>query len=119
MEIDAKDWLTDLEEKTNDNALQLALLKAKVDTNHEAVMRNSDVRLHILNERFDRIEEMVAANSLGWTQIIKGLSAFLIPAATAVWFTVVAPMQQEIALLREEIGYYARINSVVSSDNSK
>ena len=119
VEIDAKDWLTELEKQTNENAMNLALLKARVEHNHQAVMQNSDVRLHVINDRFDRLEEMVAGNSLGWVQIIKGMGAFLIPAATAVWFTVVAPMQEEIALLREEIQHHARIGSVVDGSKSE
>lgn len=52
MEIDAKDWISDLEKQGNATATKLAVLENKVDS----VMHNSDVRLAAIMERFDRLE---------------------------------------------------------------
>lgn len=53
MEIDAKEWINDLEKQGNATATKLAVLENKVDT----VMHNSDVRLAAIMERFDRLEQ--------------------------------------------------------------
>ena len=58
MEIDAKDWLTELERQVNENAMNLAILKQQVNANHNAVMTNSDVRLAAIMERFDRLDKL-------------------------------------------------------------
>ena len=58
MEINAKEWLVDLEEQAQRNALNIALLKQEVASNHAAVMKNSDVRLTAIMERFDRLDKL-------------------------------------------------------------
>ena len=58
MEIDAKDWLVDLEDQAQRNALNIALLKQEVAANHAAVMKNSDVRLSAIMDRFDRLDKL-------------------------------------------------------------
>ena len=57
MEDSRKQWLREVDARTEENALQIALLKQEVRNNHEAVMRNSDVRLEAIMERFDRLDK--------------------------------------------------------------
>lgn len=57
MEIDAKEWMLDLEKQVNTNAKDMAVLRQQVEANHQAVMTNSDVRLNAIMERFDRLDK--------------------------------------------------------------
>lgn len=62
MEDSKKQWLKEIDEKAEQNALHIALLKLEVRNNHEAVMRNSDVRLEVIMERFDRLDKQEQQN---------------------------------------------------------
>ena len=92
MEVNAKDWLDEVDQRTRDNALQIALLKQEVRANHEAVMKNSDVRLEAIMERFDRLEQG------GW-QLWSKLGGLVVVLSTAVWFTIVQPMQERMDVI--------------------
>ena len=97
MEINAKDWMDEIDKKATENSLQIALLKAQVAANHAAVMKNSDVRLDAIMERFDRLEQ-----GSGW-KLWSKLGTMLVVISTAVWFTVVQPMAQDIAILERRL----------------
>jgi GTP-binding protein EngB required for normal cell division len=57
MEVDAKRWLEDVDNLSRENAMQIALLQQRMETNHAAVMQNSDVRLSAIMERFDKLDK--------------------------------------------------------------
>jgi hypothetical protein len=96
MEVNAKDWMDDIDKQATENALQIALLKMKVEANHEAVMKNSDVRLEAIMERFDRLD------AGGW-KLWSKLGTLVVVVSTAVWFTVVEPMQADIAIIERRL----------------
>ena len=92
MEINAKDWMEDIDKKATENSLQIALLKQEVRSNHEAVMKNSDVRLDAIMERFDRIE------AGGW-RLWSKLGSMLCVLSAAVWFTIVQPIHERMDVI--------------------
>lgn len=92
MEVDAKEWLEEVDSKAAENALQIALLQQEVRTNHEAVMRNSDVRLEAIMERFDRLDEG------SWRMWSKLAGMFCIIAA-ATWFAIVEPIHDRLDVI--------------------
>jgi len=96
MEVNAKEWMDEIDKKATENALQIALLKMKVEANHEAVMKNSDVRLQAIMERFDRLD------AGGW-KLWSKLGSLLVVISCAVWFTVVEPMKADIAILERRL----------------
>lgn len=112
MEVNAKDWMEDIDSKATENALQIALLKQEVRNNHEAVMRNSDVRLEAIMERFDRLEQ-----GAGWKMWAK-LGSMLVVLSTAVWFTVVAPIHDDVAALeRRMLDAEKRMPSIIAESD--
>ena len=89
MEMDAKEWLVEIEKQANENSLQIALLKQAVKNNHEAVMTNSDVRLEAIMQRFDRLEQG------GWAMWSKLGGMFCVICA-ATWFVIVEPIHDRL-----------------------
>ena len=57
MNINAKDWINDLERQTNNTVTKLAVLEHQVRNNHQAVMMNSDVRLATIMTGLGEIRE--------------------------------------------------------------
>ena len=107
MDIDAKEWLDELDRKVTDNSMQLALLRQKQEHQYETVNRQSDERLALINERFDRLEDALLGKAkadkeksirlLGWSGTI------FVAFCTAAWFTIVEPMQTDIAILERRL----------------
>lgn len=107
MDIDAREWLDELDRKVTDNSLQLALLRQKQEHQYDLVNRQSDERLALINERFDRLEDALVGKAkadkekavrwAGWGGTI------FAALCTAAWFTIVEPMQTDIAILERRL----------------
>ena len=100
MQVDAKDWMSDLEKQANANSMAIALLKLKVESNHDVVMRNSDHRLEIITDRFDRLEGMVQGRT---NKLLAWSGSLFVAFCTAAWFTIVVPLQDDIAILERRM----------------
>lgn len=69
----------------------------------KGLMERSDERLDYIKERFDRVEEMITAES-DWaasarTKLIGAATTTFAAFVTAVWFVIVSPMQEQLAYL--------------------
>ena len=69
----------------------------------KGLMERSDERLDYIRERFDRVEDMITAESQ-WasgarTKIIGAATTTFAAFVTAVWFVIVSPMQEQLAVL--------------------
>lgn len=122
MEIDAKDWINDLERQTNQTVTKLAVLEQKVENNHDALLKNSDVRLatimagiaEIRNDRREDREEMLTARR----RILAVAASIFTSVLTAAWFVILEPMQERMAVIeRRLLDVEARTISVDVSDN--
>ena len=107
MEIDAKDWINDLEKQGNATATKLAVLEQKVTTNHEAVMKNSDVRLATIMAGFEEIKREIredrAEGMAARRRIVAAAASVFSAVLTAAWFVVLEPMQERIAILERRM----------------
>lgn len=107
MEINAKEWINDLERQGNNTVTKLAVLEHKVASNHAAVMANSDARLatimgginDIREDTKQQREEIVAVRR----RILVFATTVFTSVLTAAWFVIVEPMSERIAVLERRV----------------
>lgn len=116
MEVDAVKWITDVELAGEKNARNLARLNVQMDQVKEEIQEHradsrerSDYRMEQIMDRFDRTDG-VSAKRLGTA------FTFFVACCSAVWFTVVEPMQARIALLERRIYDKERVTLVDTTD---
>ena len=71
------------------------------------LMLRSDERLDYIKERFDRVEELVTAES-AWAEnarrrIIGAATTGFMAFCTAVWFVIVQPLYEEVAIIERRL----------------
>ena len=116
MEVDAVKWITDVELAGEKNSRNLSRLNVQMDqvkadiTEHRADSKErSDDRLEQIMARFDRLDSMTSK------RVGMALS-FFVACCTAIWFTVVEPMQERIAVLERRMYETERNVSSTSTD---
>lgn len=119
MEIDAREWLDDLDRRVDDTSTSVALLSQKQDHHYDTVNRQSDERLAFIKERFDRLEAVLMEKQKqdeNYTSRLMGLlGTLLVTLSTAVWFTVLEPMQEDLALLERRLHESERYRATIST----
>lgn len=117
MEIDPVKWITDVERAVVQNGrhiaqlnTQIAQVQLEVRDSKVASKERSDERLAAIMTRFD------AAEKLGGRRL--GVAAsFFVTACTALWFVVVQPMQESIAVLERRMLDAERIIAVLGAES--
>lgn len=117
MEIDPVKWITDVEQAVVRNGRTIAQLHAQLSSVQAEVREakvdskeRSDERLEAIMARFDQAEK------LGGRRLGVGAS-FLVTVCTAIWFVVVQPMQEQIALLDRRLLDAERTIAVLHADS--
>lgn len=116
MNIDGPGWILDVEKAGEKNAVNIARLFERVDQLQASVIDSreesrtrSNERLDAIMDRFDESEKL-GARRLGLA------ASFFVTVCTAVWFVVVQPMQEQIALLDRRMLDAERTIAVLSAD---
>lgn len=117
MEIDPVKWISDVEQAVVQNgraitALNTQVSQVQLDVRDAKVAskERSDERLEAIMERFDQAER------LGGRRLGVGAS-FFVTVCTAIWFVVVQPMQDTIAILERRMLDAERTIAVLSADS--
>lgn len=103
MEIDAVKWITDVENAAQKNARRLAQLyerveqiKGDIEEHRVDSKERADERLDQIMSRFDSSE------TLSSKRVGVALS-FCIACCSAIWFTILEPMADRIAVLERRL----------------
>ena len=117
MDIDGPGWILDVEKAGEKNAVNIARLFERVDQLQHCVIESreesrtrSNDRLDAIMSRFDDAEKL-GARRLGMA------TSFFVAVCTAIWFVIVQPMQEEIALLDRRLLDAERTIAVLSSES--
>ena len=117
MDVDGPKWILDVEKAGEKNAVNIARLFERVDqlqlsvieSREESRTRSND-RLDAIMDRFDDSERL-AARRLG-TAV-----SFFVAVCTAVWFVIVQPLQEQVALLERRMLDAERTIAVLDADS--
>ena len=117
MDIDGPGWILDVEKAGEKNAVNIARLFERVDQVQDDVRQSreesrerSNDRLEIIMDRFDQAEAL-GSRRLGMA------ASFFIAVCTAIWFVIVQPMQDQIALLDRRMLDAERTIAVLRSES--
>jgi len=117
MEVNGPSWILDVERAGEKNAVNIARLYERVEQVQDDVKESrldskerSDERLDLIMGRFDQAEK------LGGRRLGVGAS-FFVTVCTSVWFVVVQPIQDQMALVERRLIDAERIIAVLSADS--
>ena len=116
MEIDPVKWISDVERGVVQNGraisqlnTQIAQVQLDVRDSKIASKERSDERLEAIMNRFDQAER-ISGRRMGLA------ASFFFTVLTAVWFVVIQPLQEQIAMLDRRILDAERTIAVLISE---
>ena len=119
MEVDPVKWITDVENSVNKNAQRLSALSIRVEGIKDEIAEHridskarSDDRLEQIIDRFDRLDS-ISSKRIGMTL------SFFAACCTAVWFVVVLPMQEQLAVIDRRLIDAERDIAVLSASSDE
>lgn len=103
MEIDGTKWISDVERTGEKNAVHIARLYERVEQVQSDILESrreskerSDERLTAIMTRFDQAER-ISGRRIGVAL------SFAIACCSAIWFVVVEPLQDRLAILERRM----------------
>jgi len=117
MDIDGPGWILDVEKAGEKNAVNIARLFERVDQLQLSVIESREESRTRSNERLDAIMDRFDDSERLGARRIGAAASFFVAVCTAIWFAIVQPMQEQIALLDRRMIDAERTIAVLDADS--